>query len=111
MTGEQLTAMLAERVMGWRAGPDRYLLDGRCWLPRWRFRPLESLEDAFRLLSKTASSYTLTATCDGRFAARVCVGSGTGKALGKLRPATITVATARAIGIDVPDELLEERKR
>ena len=47
MTGKQLTATLAERVMGWRVGPDRFQIGNRGWIPRGRFRPTERLQDAF----------------------------------------------------------------
>jgi hypothetical protein len=40
---EHLAAVLAERVMRWGVGPDRFLLSNRCWLPRWRFQPTESM--------------------------------------------------------------------
>jgi len=52
MTSDVVTARLAERVMGWSVAPDRYLIGNRSWIPRWRFQPLERLEDAFRLLEK-----------------------------------------------------------
>src|ERR1039458_6274116 len=45
-----LTAALAQRVMGWRVAPERFVMDGRRWIPSWRFQPLERLQDAFRLL-------------------------------------------------------------
>jgi len=44
MTGDQLTVTLGERVMGWRVGPDHFLMGNRRWLPRWRFQPDERLE-------------------------------------------------------------------
>ena len=50
MTSEHLTAILAERVMGWTVGPDRFMMGNRGWMPRWRFQPAEKLDDAFRLL-------------------------------------------------------------
>jgi hypothetical protein len=36
MTSEQLTAVLAGRVMGWGVGPDRFLMGNRGWMPSWR---------------------------------------------------------------------------
>jgi hypothetical protein len=38
VTTEALTVLLAERVMHWRAFPGRFLIDGRSWLPKWRFQ-------------------------------------------------------------------------
>jgi hypothetical protein len=108
LTPDQLTGILAERVLLWRATPDRFLTGKRAWLPRWRFQPLLNLEDAFRLLEKAATDYTLTATADGTFTAHICVADRTGSASGKSRAATITLAIARAIGLDVPK--VEARK-
>ena len=103
MAPDQLTAILAERVMLWGVAPGRFLLGARRWLPRWRFQPLVSLEDAFRLLDKIATDYTLTATADNTFTAVVYVADRIGSASGKSKATTITVVIARAIGLDVPD--------
>ena len=51
VTIEDLTSILAVQVMKWGVAPDRFILEGRRWLPRWRFRPTERIEDAFRLLA------------------------------------------------------------
>jgi hypothetical protein len=108
VTNEHITAILAERVMGWDVAPDRFLIGGRRWLPRWRFQPLANLEDAFRLLDEAATKYTLTAAADGTFTARVWVADRSGSASGKSKAKTITVAIAEAIGIqvDLPKELV-----
>lgn len=111
MTAEQLTAILAERVMGWVAAPERFMTGGRRWLPRWRFQPLADLEDAFRLLDKAGAKYVLEATPEGKFTARVWVGDGTGVASGRTKPATITRAVAEAIGLTVPEDLAEVAKQ
>jgi hypothetical protein len=52
VTDESLTALLAQKVMGWNVAPDRSLIGNRSWIPRWRFQPTEKLDDAFRLLEK-----------------------------------------------------------
>lgn len=101
MTRDQLTAILAECVMGWRVGPDRFLLGNRHWIPRWRFQPFKSLEDAFRLLDKVVGTYTLT-TQENTFTAEVRIGTQTGVASGEPKAASITLAVARAIGQNVP---------
>jgi transcriptional regulator with XRE-family HTH domain len=81
VANDLLTAILAERVMGWTVGPDRFPLGGRRWLPRWRFQPVTRLEDAFRLLKSTApEEYSIGATEDGGFWARVRVDGITGEA-------------------------------
>ena len=51
-TVEQLTALLAEHLLGWTPAPDRFLLPNRRWMPRWRFQPFKSLSDAFQLLER-----------------------------------------------------------
>jgi len=100
MSTEQLTAILAERAMGWVVGPERFLLGGRRWLPRWRFRPLTELADAFQLIDRVADHYTLTK--NGRtFTAQVRTGSGRGTASGEQMARTITLAVARALGMEV----------
>jgi hypothetical protein len=101
MTDEQLTAILAERVMGWKAMPDRFIKSGRSWIPRWRFRPLAELADAFRLL-EAADRYTLTRNCS-TFAAEVHIESCRGKAAGKHKARTITLAVARALRLEVDE--------
>jgi hypothetical protein len=104
MTGEALTSLLAERVMGWRYTPGRFIKSGRAWIPSWRFSPLTSLEDAFLLLDTAAGAYTLVAQGAGAFQARVRVGLCTGRASDTSKARTITIALARALGIAVPDE-------
>jgi hypothetical protein len=103
MTSEHLSAILAESILGWGVAPARFLIGNRQWIPRWRFQPFANLEDAFRLLETAASSYTLRAPSDGTFTAEVCVAGRTGSASGNSKATTITVAIARAIGLDAPD--------
>jgi hypothetical protein len=101
MTDEVLTGELASRVMGWKTAPDRFVKGGRSWIPRWRFQPLVELADAFRLLDKGARRYSLT--CDGRrtFSVEVQVGTRHGKASSKNKARAITLAVARALGLEV----------
>ena len=106
MSWDQFTALLANRVMGWRVGPARILIQGRGWISRWRFQPLTRLEDALRMLEKAATTYTLTLTADGTFVAHIQVETRTGSASGESKAATITIAVARAMGIEVPDEAM-----
>jgi hypothetical protein len=102
MTEEALTAALAERVMGWKATPDRFIKSGRSWLPKWRFAPLTRLDDAFLLLDRAASHYRLVTVEGGTFTAEVQVGARTGKASGEPKARAITIAVARALGVEVP---------
>lgn len=102
MTNDQLTALLAERVMGWTVGPERFLMGGRRWLPRWRFQPAARLADAFRLLERAApQEYATGATENGGFWARVRVDGTTGEARESSQPRAMTFAIARAIGLEV----------
>jgi len=100
MTSDHLTAILAERVMGWGVGPDRFLLGQRRWLARWRFQPATRLEDAFRLLKHAAPQKFTMATADtGVFSVKVCIGGKVGEAQDKSNARAITLAVARALGI------------
>ena len=102
MTPDQLTAILAERVMGWRVGPDRFLMGNRRWLPRWRFQPTENLEDANCLLERVApQEYSISRAQDGRFCVKVGIAAATGEARESPQAKAITIAIARALGIEV----------
>ena len=105
MTGEALTAKLAERIMGWNVAPDRFLLGNRSWIPRWRFQPLERLEDAFRLLDNAEPEhYGMGLDDSGRFFAEVRIGGRLGKARDDSKPRAITLAIARAMGLGEVEE-------
>ncbi len=102
MTSELLTAILAERIMGWTVGPDRYTMGNRGWTPRWRFQPAEKLEDAFRLLEVAApQEYSICGDANGSIHVRVRINGSAGEACGTSKPLTITQAIARAAGIEV----------
>jgi len=101
MNDDRLTAHLAERVMGWRATPDRFIKSGRTWIPRWRFQPLVELADAFQLLDQAATRYSLTRDRYGIFKAAVRIGGRWGKASGEPKARTITISVARALGLEV----------
>jgi hypothetical protein len=102
VTNDQVAAILAERVMGWSVGPDRFMMGGRRWIPRWRFQPANRLEDAFRLLESVApEEFTMGATDRGRFWAKVRIAGANGEAGDPSKPRAITVAIARALGIKV----------
>ena len=98
---QRLTEELAARVLGWRLAPGRYIKSGRCWIPRWRFQPLVELDDAFKLLDGAAHFYILKSDRSGAFSAEVSVGRNTGKASGKSKARTITLALAHALGLEV----------
>ena len=97
-TIEQLTDVLAVKVMDWSLAPDRYMLGKRKWIPRWRFQPLENLSDAFQLLDAVTADYSLVST-EGAFTAEVRVGGSVGTASSKTKALAITLAVAKALGL------------
>ena len=102
MTTDQLTNLLAHRVLGWTVTPDRFLQGDRRWLPRWRFRPTENLMDAFQLLDAAApDEYSITGGKDCIFRVRVRLGESTGESTGKLKPLVITCAIAQALRLEI----------
>lgn len=102
MTSDQLTAVLAERIMGWSVGPDRFMMGDRRWQPRWRFQPARRLEDAFRLLERTApQEYAMGAAENGGFWAKVRIAGNTGEARESSQARAIAFAVARALGLEV----------
>jgi hypothetical protein len=102
MSDDRLTEELAHQVLGWSVGPDRFVMDGRRWLPRWRFQPAARLEDAFRLLDRAApQEYAMGAAENGGFWAKVRVAGVTGEAHESSQARALTLAIARAIGLNV----------
>lgn len=101
-TTEEFTGVLAERVMGWSVGADRFFIDARRWLPRWRFQPTKNIADAFQLLEGAAVvEYVLRANRNGLFWVQVRTRRGTAKASASSLPLAICAAVARAYGIHV----------
>ena len=101
MTAPKLTALLAERVMGWTVHPGRYLMENRRWIPAWRFQPTTKIEDAFRLLDAAApDEYCIHLRRGGRVFVRVQIGGIVGEASDTSRAHAITHAVARAVGLD-----------
>ena len=102
MTNAHLTSVLAKTVMGWSVSPSRFMMDARRWLPRWRFQPLSRIEDAFRLLQQASPmEYSIAASQSGDYTVKVRIGDTTGVAREASQPLAITLAIARAVGIEV----------
>jgi hypothetical protein len=99
VTDDALTCVLAERIMGWRTAPGRFLKPGREWVPTSRFKPFARLEHAFLLLDTARAAYSLSVGSNGIFTARVRVGKRHGKAIGVPKARAITLALSRALGI------------
>jgi hypothetical protein len=108
VTREQLSALVAQKVLGWRSSPDRFLLGDRQWISRTQFQPLTRIQDAFRLLNTAAETFSVTRTVEGVVTATVRIGKRCGSASGKLEAVVITLAVARAVGIEM--DLSEERQ-
>jgi hypothetical protein len=102
MTSESLTAILAQKVLGWGVAPDRFLIGKRSWIPRWRFQPTERLDDAFQLLEKAQPEhYSMAPDGSGVFCVEVRIGGKLGLASGEPKALAITLAVGRALGIEV----------
>jgi hypothetical protein len=106
MTDYRLTAILAERVMGWGVTGGRFLMGARQWAPRWRFQPDKKIADAMRLLEKAAPT-TCAMNCDssGTFHVRVRLAGKIGEAQDKSKARAITYAIASALGLEVEKSL------
>jgi hypothetical protein len=102
MSDVRLTDELA-RLMGWRKAPGRYLGTGRSWVSESRFRPLVDLKDAFRVLDAVTDDYLLLTKPGGVFTVQVRVDGRIGRATGEPKARAISVAVARARGLDVED--------
>lgn len=94
-----LTALLADRVMGWKVGPGRFVKSGRRWIPDWRFAPFARVQDALLLLKRATNEYKLTRV-NGLFTAEVWIAGSLGKAVGEPMAESITLAVLRALGLD-----------
>ena len=102
MTPDHFTGLLAERIMGWAVGPERFLLGGRKWIRRSRFRPMEKLEDALRLLEAAApQEYSIEGDETGTTRVRLRIAGTEGEATETSKPLAVTYAIARAAGIEV----------
>ena len=96
-----LEATLAQRVMGWVVGPDRYVLRGSSWMPRWRFQPTRSIDDAFRLLDHARpESYSMGSNGRGVFSVKIQISGKSGAARDNRKALAITLAVARALGLE-----------
>ena len=92
---------LAQEVLHWRVGPDRFITGNRSWLPKWRFNPLERLDDAFMVLDRSGSSRYAIVKAGGACEVEVECNGRVGRATGNSRSRAITMAVARSIGLEV----------
>jgi hypothetical protein len=102
MTAENLTAVLAKRVLHWSVAPDRFLTGNRGWIPRNRFRPTERMQDAFKLLIASApAEYNIRGGKGKASWVEVRIGTLSAEASGPTLPLAICLAIAKALGIEV----------
>jgi hypothetical protein len=102
MTPEVLTSLLVDKLLGWRATSDRFLMANRQWLPRWRFQPTSDLGHAFRLLDAARpEDFIICGTKNHDYTVRVRIRGILGEAASKSIPLAICLATARALGAEV----------
>ena len=101
MSSAVLTALLVERLLGWRVTPDRFLLGARQWKPRHYFQPLKRPGDAFRLLQAGCPNwYAITRAERGLCTVKIQIEGRVGEACAASEAQAIAFAVARAIGID-----------
>jgi hypothetical protein len=101
MQAEKLITILAERVMGWRVAPDRFLMSDRRWLPRWRFLPTEKIEHALWVLEKVKpQKYSIEGDALGNIRVKVQIADKSGEARATSMPLAICQAIAKAIGVE-----------
>ena len=99
MTDRRLADELVARTLGWRPAPDRYVKLVRGWNPRSKFRPLEDVRDALRMVEAVSRDYSLVAKAGNPVTARVRVAGRVGSASGEPKVRTICLALAQALGI------------
>jgi transcriptional regulator with XRE-family HTH domain len=102
LSSDHLEALLAERVMHWGVAPDRFLKDGRRWMPRWRFQPTKNLENAIALLEAAdPAECNIVRHRHGDWSVTLRTGENIGKAQDGSQPRAITLAVAQALGLNV----------
>jgi hypothetical protein len=99
VSDEHLTSELAVRAMRCRRAPCRYLKPDGGWTSRSGFRPLVDVKDALKALDTTTKDYSLVAK-QGVITVEVRLPERTGQATGKCQGLTISLALAKAHGID-----------
>lgn len=107
MTDDRLTEHLVAKLLGWKTAPGRFIKPDRGWTPSWKFAPLTNIEHAFDLLDHAEATYTVSARSGQGFTAEVRVGAYVGSACGVLKARTITLALARAVGLEIPADNLK----
>ena len=103
MNIDRVTALYANRFLGMKSTGDRFIKPGGGWMPRWRFAPFTCVEDAFVLLDRAASEYTVKKIAGKTFSVEVRIAGRVGKAVGADKARTISIAVANALGLGAAD--------
>ena len=101
MSDASVTNELAIRVMCLRPGPTRFMKDGRCWIPRWRFAPLTRLVDALSLLRHAGGNLTIVRGAGSAFFAEVTLHGRIGSGNADTEARAITYALCEVLEIRV----------
>jgi hypothetical protein len=101
LTDNVLIDQLARKVLHWSVGPDRFLTGNRSWLPKWRFNPLERIEDSFLLLDHSKPARYVVSQTGGKCRVVVEHDGKIGRAADDSKPRAITLALARSLGMEV----------
>jgi hypothetical protein len=104
MHSDHLTTVFATRFLGLKASRDRFLKPDGGWIPRWRFAPFTSLEDAFLVLDRAATEFKLSMHRGRTFSAEVRIDGRIGKAVGNNKARAISIAIASAMGLKCPND-------
>ena len=104
MIDRVLIDRLAQEVLQWTIGPDRFLTGDRSWIPKWKFNPLESIEDAFMLLNRSGSSRYVITRARKVFDVEVECDGQVGRARSNSSARAITLALARCLGLEVSSD-------
>jgi hypothetical protein len=101
MIDRRLTDALAAKVMGWKVFPNRFIKADRGWILRRRFQPCVNLQHAHLLLNTAdPEEYLVGSTGQGQCCVRVRIAGVTAEARDAIQPRAITLAVARAVGIE-----------
>lgn len=105
MTDNVLIDRLAQQVLQWGVAPDRFLTGNRSWIPKWKFNPLERIDDAFGLLDHSGSSRYAILKAGGAFEVEVECHGRVGRATGRSSARAITIALARSLGLEAQSDV------
>jgi hypothetical protein len=98
VTDNLLINRLAQEILQWRVAPGRFLTAGRGWVPRWKFNPLERIEDAFMLLERSGASQCVISRLGSTYRVAVERDGRLGRSNGRSIARTVTAALVDTFG-------------